>query len=541
MTPARALAAFSLLAALAGPALAQEPLAAGAEGVPVPKKTKHVQPVYPAEALAQGIRGIVIVDLVIAPTGKVQSTSIIRSVPGLDDAAVAAVSQWEYEPVKVDGKPVAVRLTVPITFALALPKLARDGGIPELRQGAAPVWPAGAPDGGGSAVADVTLGSDGRVETARITGGDEPWAGSLLTALRTWRFPPPDEDVVLSFRVSADFAGGKADQRRVELKASGLRREELLGAAHPGGAAPADAAPATAQAAAPPPAAAPATAPAAATGAASPAPATTASAAQPAAQLPPAVKTADATPAAAPAAAPASVTPSASAPVSAPVLPSAPASVPPSTPAASQAPHAVPSSESKPSPATAPSGASAAPPPPADAATPRPAATATGPSASAGAAPPPVEVITAPPPPAPVENGVSAIRDVTLLPGVPDLARGRRPVSPPVARMSGTTGTVEVAFSVSAAGGTTVQAVVGPEPLRRAAQEAVGSWVFRRTRADRAYLVAVFNYAEDRTTAEVRPQPAPPAGAPAAPGPTPAPPAVGPTRPDSPSSGTPKR
>jgi hypothetical protein len=109
---------------------------------------------------------------------------------------------------------------------------------------------------------------------------------------------------------------------------------------------------------------------------------------------------------------------------------------------------------------------------------------------------------------------VSAIRDVTLQPGVPDLARGRRPVAPPIARMSGTTGTVEVAFSVSAAGTTSVQAVTGPEPLRRAAQDAVGSWVFRRARADRAYLVAVFSYAEDKTTAEIRPQPVPalPAG-----------------------------
>jgi hypothetical protein len=129
------------------------------------------------------------------------------------------------------------------------------------------------------------------------------------------------------------------------------------------------------------------------------------------------------------------------------------------------------------------------------------------------------------------ENGVSAVRDVTLQPGVPDLARGRRPVSPPVARMSGTTGTVEVAFSVSASGATTVQSVVGPEPLRRAAQDAVASWVFRRARADRAYLVAVFNYADERTTAEIRPQPAPdggpagaaPAGPQAAPAPGPAP------------------
>ncbi len=491
MTPARALAAAALLAALAAPVVAQEPLAAGTDSVPVPKKTKHVQPAYPAEALAQGIRGIVIVDIVIGPTGRVQSTSIIRSVAGLDDAAVAAVSQWEYEPVKVDGQAVAVRLTVPITFALALPKVERDTGIPELRQGAAPVWPAGAPDGGGSAEADVTLGSDGRVETAHVTRGDEPWTGSLLTALRTWRFPPPDEDVVLSFRVSANFAGGRPDQRRVGLKASGLRTSDLLGAAHP--AAPAAATPApAASATAAPAAASPATAaPAAAAPAAEPTVATAA---------PPATAPAEARPSTAPPTPPAL-----------PVAPTATAATAPAPPASS--PDAsTPKASSAPAPAPAP-----APGAPASA------------TAAAGPAPaaPLVEVITAPAPAGPVENGVSAIRDVTLQPGVPDLARGRRPVAPPIARMAGATGTVEVAFSVSAAGSTTVQSVAGPESFRRAAQEAVGSWVFRRARAERAYLVAVFNYAEDRTTAEVRPQPAPAeAGAPpsaAAPATTPPP------------------
>jgi hypothetical protein len=129
---------------------------------------------------------------------------------------------------------------------------------------------------------------------------------------------------------------------------------------------------------------------------------------------------------------------------------------------------------------------------------------------------PPVEVITAPPPQLPPENGVSAVRDVTLEPGVPDLTRGRRPVAPPLARMSGATGTVEVAFSVSAAGTTMVQNVSGPDLLKKAAEQAVASWVFRRTRADRAYLAATFSFAADKTAAVVRPQAPAAAGAPAA-------------------------
>jgi len=97
---------FALGAAALAPAQ-EEPLQAGGEGVPVPKKTKHVQPVYPPEALAQGIRGIVILDIVIDARGKVSSTSVLRSVPGLDEAAIAAARQWEYEPTKIDNKPVS--------------------------------------------------------------------------------------------------------------------------------------------------------------------------------------------------------------------------------------------------------------------------------------------------------------------------------------------------------------------------------------------------------------------------------------------------
>ncbi len=114
----------------------------------------------------------------------------------------------------------------------------------------------------------------------------------------------------------------------------------------------------------------------------------------------------------------------------------------------------------------------------------------------------------------PVENGVSAIRDVTLEPGVPDLAKGRRPVAPPLARMSGTAGTVEVSFSVSAGGTTSIQSAIGPELLRSAAEQAVASWVFRRARADRVYLLAVFTYTADKGSAVVRPQAGPTPGPP---------------------------
>jgi hypothetical protein len=121
--------------------------------------------------------------------------------------------------------------------------------------------------------------------------------------------------------------------------------------------------------------------------------------------------------------------------------------------------------------------------------------------------PPPVEVISAPPPPEPAETGSSAIRDVVLAEsGVPDLARGRRPVVPPFARMTGTQGAVEVDFSVGASGSTKIEAVKGPDLLRPAAEQTVLSWIFRRTKVERLFLNALFKYEGDKVTAQVKPQ-----------------------------------
>jgi TonB family protein len=462
---------------------------AGSEGVPVPKKTKHVQPVYPPEALSQGVRGIVILELVVDARGHVESASVLRSVPGLDEAAIVAARQWEYEPVKLDGKPVSVRLTVPITFALKLPDLSRQEGIPELRQGVNPAWPAAA-SGDGHAIAEVTLEPDGRIGVARVVEGGPPWSEELLRALRTWRFAAPPEDATVSFRVEAQFAAARGrDPQRVSLRLSGLQTSVSFSSAR----------------SEPPPAAA--SAPAGASGGAPTAPVAQGPAPTPPNSPPPT----DRAPAPTAEPGPTSARPPVEVPAAAPPRPATP-------PARPEAPPAGPAAPAGPPPV-----ASAGPTPPAQA-----------PPQGAATPPAPVEVITVPPPPLPPENGVSALRDVTLEPGVPDLTRGRRPMPPPLARLSGTSGTVEVTFSVSAAGATSVQSVSGADVLKPAAEAAVASWVFRRTRADRAYLVAVFTYAGDKAAAAVRPQAqpgqppalqAPPAAVPAVtPGQTPPPP-----------------
>jgi len=83
-----------------------------------PKKITHVAPRYPAVAQASHVQGVVTLDAVIDATGAVQSVSVVRSIPLLDQAAVDAVRQWRFTPTVLNGQPVPVILTVTVNFTL---------------------------------------------------------------------------------------------------------------------------------------------------------------------------------------------------------------------------------------------------------------------------------------------------------------------------------------------------------------------------------------------------------------------------------------
>jgi len=76
-----------------------------------------VAPIYPAVAAQARISGTVILEATIAPSGEVVDVTVLRSVPLLDAAAVAAVRQWRYDAPLLNGTPVAVLLTVTVRFA----------------------------------------------------------------------------------------------------------------------------------------------------------------------------------------------------------------------------------------------------------------------------------------------------------------------------------------------------------------------------------------------------------------------------------------
>ena len=82
---------------------------------------KSVQPAYPSKAEGKKMEGWVDVEFTVSEAGKVQDVAVrATSVPGVfEDAAVKAVSQWRYQPILRDARPVPVRTQIRIRFTLS--------------------------------------------------------------------------------------------------------------------------------------------------------------------------------------------------------------------------------------------------------------------------------------------------------------------------------------------------------------------------------------------------------------------------------------
>ena len=79
------------------------------------------RPQYPSTAKAMGVTGRVLVRVVVDVAGRVEagSAKVLRSVPGLDAAALAAIIQWRFSSsVDRAGRPVRVILDIPVEFSL---------------------------------------------------------------------------------------------------------------------------------------------------------------------------------------------------------------------------------------------------------------------------------------------------------------------------------------------------------------------------------------------------------------------------------------
>ena len=97
------------------PPLPQGPVRIGGQ-LSAPALVKRVEPIYPPIAQAAAIDGIVILDAIVDEHGRIQSLKVLRGHALLAKAAIAAVEQWEYEPLKLNGTPTPFELTVSLWF-----------------------------------------------------------------------------------------------------------------------------------------------------------------------------------------------------------------------------------------------------------------------------------------------------------------------------------------------------------------------------------------------------------------------------------------
>lgn len=80
----------------------------------------NVTPEYPDSARAAGITGTITLEVIVADTGEVLR---VRPVGkglgyGLEESAVQAFYKKRYSPSKQDGKPITVKVYVPVRFSL---------------------------------------------------------------------------------------------------------------------------------------------------------------------------------------------------------------------------------------------------------------------------------------------------------------------------------------------------------------------------------------------------------------------------------------
>ena len=89
--------------------------------VTLPEVVTEVKPRYTPEALQAKIQGTVWLRVVVLANGNVADVTVINSLDsehGLDQQAVDAARQWKFKPGTKDGKPVAVEVTLEMTFTL---------------------------------------------------------------------------------------------------------------------------------------------------------------------------------------------------------------------------------------------------------------------------------------------------------------------------------------------------------------------------------------------------------------------------------------
>lgn len=205
----RVLFAGPLLFAAAGAAAWP---ACDVKGITPPVSLQREAPAFPPAAREVGIEGSVEIALTVLSDGRVGWVRVLRADPPgyFEQAAVAGVRQWRFEPARANGETVECRLRTLVRFALVDTVDTSRPGASARRP--APVYPAAlfASRIEGYAEVEFEVRTDGRVANARVINAMPrgEFEAAALAAVRGWR-PDPAE--------AAD-AGARRMTRRFEFR-----------------------------------------------------------------------------------------------------------------------------------------------------------------------------------------------------------------------------------------------------------------------------------------------------------------------------------
>ena len=156
--------------ALAGPAFSQ--VAPPARKVQPPSLVRFIEAPYPEAEKETGGARTVVLQIAISVEGKVTEAAILESGGAtFDEAALAAVRQFEFEPAKVNEVPTAVKVTYRYSFAAPEPPPPLVGefrGVVRDKSTGAPVVAAQVSLEG---VGTVTTDAEGRFEFLDVVPG----------------------------------------------------------------------------------------------------------------------------------------------------------------------------------------------------------------------------------------------------------------------------------------------------------------------------------------------------------------------------------
>jgi TonB family protein len=206
----------------------------------------RVDPEYPKIAKQTGAKGMVQMQVTVAPDGHVTAVKVLSGHPMLQNAAKDAVMQWIYTP-----QPTETTETVMLNFVgdereskgvVGEEREPRGGSIRQavLISRKEPVYPSEAKAGGiaGAVVLNAIIAKDGHVKSARVIKGHPILGSAAVDAVQQWFYKPTmlnGEAVETETQITLNFVG---ERSATGTSTPGFEKPELIEGkepVHPGG------------------------------------------------------------------------------------------------------------------------------------------------------------------------------------------------------------------------------------------------------------------------------------------------------------------